>query len=88
VVKLDFAYFNTQSNRDVLRIYDGNTTNDRLIAALSGSIEIPLVIESTRASVLIEFDTDYSTNYEGFSLSYSMPTSGMFICMETCIATL
>jgi hypothetical protein len=76
VVRLDFSYFRTQVNNDVLRVYDGKTTNDRLIVALSGPINIPLVIESTQEFMLLTFESDQSVNSRGFSAAYTKAKSG------------
>jgi hypothetical protein len=76
VVKLNIAYFSTPSDGDVLRIYDGSTTSNALIVALTGSVATPLLVQSTQRNMLVSFYTDYSNNSIGFSATYSTATTG------------
>ncbi len=65
-VSLSFSQFNT-GNADVMRIYDGPTTNDPLLGEFSGN-SIPEDITSTANEVLITFSS--IGEGEGFLVEY------------------
>ncbi len=67
-IKLSFDRFDL-ANDDTLFIYDGNSNNDSLLAALTGG-QIPSNINSTGGKVFIELITNSALKAQGFAISY------------------
>lgn len=66
-VKVDFQEFNTESGYDFLRIYDGPTTSDPLLATLSGNIDPDDYVSSHASGALtFHFTSDSSVNFAGW----------------------
>lgn len=82
-----FTKFQLEFFYDTVRIYNGPDTNSPLIGIYSGSF-LPPPIKSTSGSVLVEFFSDYSIEFEGWELKYSRieecPNSCSFngICID------
>ena len=67
MVYLDITDFYLESGYDYLSVYDGPNIGERLIDTYTGSLsDIPLIYSSGR-SLLLEFDTDGSVQFRGFS---------------------
>lgn len=65
-IQLRFSYFNTESNRDKLRIFDGNT--DTLLDTLSGS-NVSLLTKVYKTNNLkLHFTSSSYTHYDGFKV--------------------
>ena len=69
-VQLTFSAFNTQTGKDKVWIYDGNSTNAPLIGSYSGTT-LPPVIQSTGSALTLEFRSDCGTTQSGWSASYT-----------------
>lgn len=69
-ITLSFERFNTEANNDLVKIYDGSSTSDSILANLSGS-SLPSSITSTGDKMLIVFTSNGSVVSEGFDASYS-----------------
>ncbi len=68
-ITLKFSRFDIAAG-DNLIIYDGSTTNDEVLATLSGS-DIPDPITTTGNEMLIQFVTDEATTAGGWLASFS-----------------
>jgi hypothetical protein len=68
-IAIAFSEFNTEKDADYLRIYEGSTVNDRLVAELSGN-DIPGNITTNKASTLLRFTSDETITGPGFMASY------------------
>ena len=73
-VTLSFSTFDTESNYDFVKIYDGSTTSSSLLASYSGNT-VPLSVTSTGGIMLVHFTSDGSLNKAGWSASYTSATS-------------
>lgn len=69
-ILLTFTSFNTESCCDDLRIYNGSSSNAPLIGEYAGN-QIPNPIVSATNELYLEFDTDGSVSYDGWSIAYS-----------------
>jgi len=74
-IKLTFDRFETESNMDFVRVYDGETTEAPLIGEYSGS-NLPAAISSTGNKMLVVFTSNESGTANGFMANYKayMPT--------------
>jgi len=68
-IVISFNKFNTETGNDVLRIYDGGTTNDQLLAEYSGE-NIPAAVTVNNNKALITFSTNGSIEGDGFFITY------------------
>lgn len=68
--RLHFTVFHTEEVHDMLKIWDGSIESGILMKELSGSI-LPPDIHSTFNSVTLQFNTDFFTSKQGFSIHYS-----------------
>ncbi len=66
---LQFDRFNTESNNDILTVYDGGSTSDPVLGEFSGST-IPNTINSTSNKLLITFNTNETITAPGWFISY------------------
>jgi len=74
---LNFDYFSTQINVDVLSIFDGGDANAPLIASLSGSsVDLLGPYMSTLQQMFLRFVSDSNNAYAGFSAEYTTTTLG------------
>lgn len=69
-IALVFGGFNTESGKDYLNIYDGESTSAPLLGSYSGE-NLPPVLFSSGNKVLLEFITDEANNGPGWRLNYS-----------------
>ena len=75
-----FGPFNTESNKDFVYVYDGDSSSARLIGGFSGSSR-PGPIVSSSNQLYIRFTSDGSSQYEGFKAIYrGMGTWGCKSC--------
>lgn len=74
-IKLTFDRFETESNMDFVRIYDGENTDAPLLGEYSGST-LPAAISSTGNKMLVVFNSNESVTANGFMATYKayMPT--------------
>jgi Zn-dependent metalloprotease len=76
-IALNFPTFDTEDGYDSVMVYDGTTTSDPLLMTLSGNA-LPTTINSTNGALLVRFMSDYVTNANGWSATYS--SSGTAYC--------
>lgn len=81
-IKLYFEYYNMESSYDYIRIYDGDTILNPVLAILTGSGTNYSVISSTNA-ITLQFVSNGSITYSGFKLYwecnlYGFPTVADF----------
>lgn len=69
-IQLTFSSFNTESNYDFVRVYDGPTTSSPLLGSYSGT-SIPPTLTSTGGSMLVVFTSDSSITRAGWEASYT-----------------
>ena len=74
VIELLFYTFTTESSADYVRVYDGDSTSAPLIGQFSGS-SLPAPITSSSTKLYVQFTSDGSTGYRGFTARYR----GIFI---------
>ena len=74
-IQLDFTFFDTQANADILTIYDGPDTDGALIGSYSGT-NSPGVVQSTNTSgcLTISFQSNNAITREGFEAIISCAT--------------
>lgn len=65
-IMLKSQFVNTELNKDVLKIYDGESTNSNLISTLSGVIDNDIIIKSTGNSITLHFKSDNQNVSKGF----------------------
>ncbi|XP_074607172.1 uncharacterized protein LOC141860089 isoform X3 [Acropora palmata] len=70
-----FGPFITQSNKDFVYVYDGNSSSARLIGGFSGSSR-PGPIVSSLNQLYVRFTSDGSSQYEGFKAIYRVLSQG------------
>ncbi|WP_196888510.1 CUB domain-containing protein [Aureivirga sp. CE67] len=81
-ITLDFSEFSTESGFDNVRVYDGENNNAPLLGTFSGST-LPSELSTTFGvgEMFIEFTTDGSVTYSGWTANYtsliSEPCSGL-----------
>jgi hypothetical protein len=69
-VELSFSAFNTESNFDFVRVYDGPTASSPLLGSYSGT-SLPPMLRSTGGSMLVVFTSDSSVTRAGWQASYT-----------------
>jgi alpha-glucuronidase len=69
-VKLTFDSFATEDGRDIVRIYDGNSTDYKLIAELTGPSISADTYWSKQQYMYINFVSDTSIAYQGFNATF------------------
>jgi len=74
-IKLTFERFETESNMDFVRVYDGETTDAPLLGEYSGS-NLPAAVSSTGNKMLVVFNSNESGTANGWMATYKayMPT--------------
>lgn len=72
-VTINFTSFDTESNVDFLRIYNGTNNSAPLVATLSGNA-IPPNVSVSSGDMFIEFITNGSVNSSGWTASYTSST--------------
>ena len=68
-VLLQFSDFNTESDNDIVSVYNGETTSDPLLGSFSGSNTPPLLIANS-GKMLITFSSNSTTQGLGWSAKY------------------
>ena len=78
VTWLTFSQFITEANYDVVRVYDGTSTNSPLLLFASGNA-IPPAITSSSNRMLAVFTSDSSAVLQGFQANFIMisPTTSV-----------
>jgi hypothetical protein len=75
-IVLTFTSLNTESNKDVVEIYNGPDDSSPLLAAVSGSV-IPGSITASGGSMFIRFYSDAADRKPGWDASYVSTTVGL-----------
>ena len=76
-VTVIFREFDTESNFDFVKLYDGSTASSTNLASLSGnSMPDPDNYQSTGSTMLVEFTADQSVLGGGFEFEYGCQTTG------------
>lgn len=71
-ITLSFSAFDTESNNDVVTVYDGVDNSGTVLATLSGNtIPSNVVLNGTSVSMYVEFTTNGSTTAAGWDASYT-----------------
>lgn len=73
-LQLNFSEFLTQSNSDVLRIYDGNNTSGLLLGTYSGT-NSPGIVSSTGSNLHFVWTTNSSTVFSGWKANIACVAS-------------
>lgn len=68
-IELSFQRINTEAGQDIIRVYDGTSSADSLLATLSGDT-VPPVITSSGSTLYITFDSDQANTDKGFRAEY------------------
>ncbi|HOY32603.1 MAG TPA: C10 family peptidase [Bacteroidales bacterium] len=69
-VTLTFTAFNTESNYDFVKVYNGETTSSPLLGSYSGTT-LPPQLTASSGKMLIHFTSDNSTVKAGWSANYT-----------------
>lgn len=69
-ITLSFIILDTESNNDVITIYDGATTSDPVLETISGQT-LPDPVTSTGNKILVVFETNGSTTASGWKAHYT-----------------
>ena len=75
-IDINFNYFKTEQDKDILTIYDGDNTSDSVLGRYSGNIN-PAPIESSGNKVLLRFVTDSVNQDDGWEITYASKTLGV-----------
>lgn len=70
LIVLNFSEFNTESNQDIVNIYDGTSASGTLLGSFSGN-SIPPVMIANSGSMFISFTTNGSNTASGWKASWS-----------------
>ncbi|MBN96972.1 MAG: hypothetical protein CMC56_03545, partial [Flavobacteriaceae bacterium] len=75
-VQLDFTFFETQNNVDILSVYDGSNTSASLLGSFSGTAN-PGIILATNATgcLTLSFNSNNAITGGGFTANISCATS-------------
>ncbi len=68
-IELQFQRIDTEPGQDIIRVYDGTSAADSLLATLSGDT-VPPVITSSGSTLYITFHTDQANTAQGFRAAY------------------
>ncbi|XP_035867009.1 CUB and sushi domain-containing protein 1 [Phyllostomus discolor] len=69
-ISLHFIVFDTETNHDILKVWDGPLESHVLLQEWSGSA-LPGDIHSTFNSLTLQFDSDFFISKSGFSVQFS-----------------
>ncbi|WP_196888677.1 M4 family metallopeptidase [Aureivirga sp. CE67] len=71
-ITLNFTEFNTESGKDIVKVYDGKNALAPLLGTFSGD-EIPeqLITSPGKGKMFIQFITDDTSNFSGWTASYN-----------------
>jgi CUB domain len=71
--------FATDTDVDIVTIYDGNSADSRIIAVLSGQLQTPLIFTTTQQYMFVEFVSDnQQSGLNGFQATYSSISRNSF----------
>ena len=70
-VTLTFSSFSTESGVDLVRIYNGETTNAPLLSTYSGTGSIPAPVTASSGKMLVRFTSNATNKYAGFTANYT-----------------
>jgi len=74
-VTLNFTAFDTEDGYDFVRVYDGGDASGDLLGQFSGS-SLPPTLTAASGEMYIEFETDVSFTFTGWSANYTCNTGG------------
>ena len=75
-IRIDFSSFETQANRDVMFVYDGNSTTAPLLGIFSGSLGA-FSVTATTGCITIQWQTDGANVFAGwFGIFTCVPCTG------------
>jgi len=80
-ITLTFTEFNLENGNDYVRIYDGTSTSDPLLAELTGTTP-PQPVTSGGGNMLIHFTSNESIRAPGWSASYTSNSPSCGPCLE------
>ena len=86
LVGLEFITFQTESNYDFVKVYDGSGTSSPLLASLSGS-SLPSPLRSTSNRLYVRFTSDASVTFDGFTANYNTIASSSIARCSTSTTT-
>ena len=73
-VYLNFTFFSLEKDRkcvyDNLKIYDGSSEQERLLATYCGNDALPLPVRSSGRNMLVVFKSDSGTVMKGFNATW------------------
>ena len=70
-INLQFFQFDTEAANDTVTVYDGASTNDPILATLSGNNPTIPALLSTGGDMLVTFKTNGTTSADGWRANYS-----------------
>jgi len=73
-IELTFDYFQSEPCCDSLTIYDGNSTSASVLKKMAGSYDAGTTVVSSGNSLTLEFSSDVTNQYQGFTLTYTTIT--------------
>jgi len=68
-ITLEFDRFETESNNDVVTVYDGTTSSSTILGTFSGT-SLPTSVTSTGDKMLVKFSSNTNTVFSGWHASY------------------
>ena len=68
-INLTFTAFDLDEGNDFVRVYDGPTTGDALLAEFTGS-SLPAMVTSTGGTMLVQFTSDQNVTRSGWRAEY------------------
>ncbi len=71
-ITIEFNYFHTEENKDILKVFDGST----LIADLTGE-DLPAPITATSGSMSLAFSTNTWKTFPGWEIYYEISNVGI-----------
>lgn len=80
-VQLTFTNFETEADKDILYIYDGQNTKAKLIGTYSGAKSIP-AITSSKGALTLRFKSDKGTQSRGWHADWKTIGTGTVIKAE------
>ncbi|MBV6439983.1 MAG: hypothetical protein EPGJADBJ_01641 [Saprospiraceae bacterium] len=80
-VTLTFTAFETEDNYDFVRVYDGPDASGDLLGEFSGDA-LPPALTASSGEMYIEFETDFSFTYDGWSANYTCSTGPANTCNQ------
>jgi len=78
-ITLSFSNFRTEAGYDFVNVYDGSTTAAPRIGQFSGNTT-PAPLTSSGGTLLVEFVSDQSQVFDGWSASYTSSTGSVGQC--------